>query len=275
MHWNDLVHWTLGARLEWAGEHGLDSRHRRRLRRSRTSAPTASEVAEFIETVEAFNRAHRPGQTPQPRATAHSAIATACSSANPIDWVITAVEFRLPRNRALKMDYAGVPEELAAMGIDDADAPCIVAEAISRIRTRKLPNPALLGNAGSFFKNPVLAAMPWPTRCKRTTPACRSSSGHRRPPQAVGGLADRTGRLEGLSRRRRRRRRHSTPWCWSITASATGAATARGRATQSSLRCANASASRWNRSRASSAPLLRLPTKHQHARIAARPRAAC
>ena len=72
-------------------------------------------------------------------------------------WVITAVEFRLPRQRELKLDYAGVREELAAMGVDTPRA-AHVAEAISRIRTRKLPNPALLGNAGSFFKNPMLSA---------------------------------------------------------------------------------------------------------------------
>src|SRR5690606_11583666 len=57
--------------------------------------------------------------------------------------------------RPLRLDYAGVREELAAMGIEEPRAPA-VAEAIARIRTRKLPNPALLGNAGSFFKNPLV-----------------------------------------------------------------------------------------------------------------------
>jgi UDP-N-acetylmuramate dehydrogenase len=70
-------------------------------------------------------------------------------------YVVTAVEFALPRARALRIDYAGVREELATMGVTEPSAP-MVAEAIARIRTRKLPNPALLGNAGSFFKNPLV-----------------------------------------------------------------------------------------------------------------------
>lgn len=70
-------------------------------------------------------------------------------------WVVTAVEFRLHRDAPLRLDYAGVGEELTAMGVDQPRA-VHVAEAIIRLRTRKLPNPALLPNAGSFFKNPIV-----------------------------------------------------------------------------------------------------------------------
>ncbi len=72
-------------------------------------------------------------------------------------YVVTAVEFDLPRRRELRIDYAGVAEELATLGIGTPTPPA-VAEAIARLRTKKLPNPALVGNAGSFFKNPIVAA---------------------------------------------------------------------------------------------------------------------
>ncbi len=72
-------------------------------------------------------------------------------------WIVTAVEFELPRTPRLTLDYAGLGDELAAMGIAEP-TPRQVAEAVIRIRRRKLPDPAVAGNAGSFFKNPVVPA---------------------------------------------------------------------------------------------------------------------
>jgi UDP-N-acetylmuramate dehydrogenase len=72
-------------------------------------------------------------------------------------WIIQRVAFDLQREATLQIDYTGIGEELQALGADPV-RPLHVAEAISRIRARKLPLPALLGNAGSFFKNPDVPA---------------------------------------------------------------------------------------------------------------------
>ena len=73
----------------------------------------------------------------------------------PQRWVVTAVEFGLSRNAPLMLEYAGLREELAAMAVTNPTA-VQVADAVIRIRRRKLPDPAVLGNAGSFFKNPIV-----------------------------------------------------------------------------------------------------------------------
>lgn len=69
--------------------------------------------------------------------------------------VVLDVTFALPKNWQAKLGYADVQQELAARAIKEPTAQDI-SNAVIAIRTRKLPDPAVIGNAGSFFKNPVV-----------------------------------------------------------------------------------------------------------------------
>lgn len=72
-------------------------------------------------------------------------------------WLIARVRFRLSFMPDLRISYGELSSELrASMNDDRAPTPQQVAHAVRSIRRRKLPDPALLGNAGSFFQNPVV-----------------------------------------------------------------------------------------------------------------------
>jgi len=154
-NWNDLVHWTLG--------HGLAGLENLALIPGTVGAAPIQnigaygvELSEFVFAVEAWDRiAKAPVRFD----------ATACAFAyrdslfkrEPGRYLVTALQLRLARVPSLRLDYAGVREELAAMNVAQR-TPGLVAEAISRLRRRKLPDPAVIGNAGSFFKNPIVDA---------------------------------------------------------------------------------------------------------------------
>ncbi|MCL6703122.1 UDP-N-acetylmuramate dehydrogenase [Pseudomonas sp. T1.Ur] len=72
-------------------------------------------------------------------------------------WLILRVRFALSRVAHLHLEYGPVRQRLTEQGIDQA-TPTDVSRAICSIRSEKLPDPAVLGNAGSFFKNPLVPA---------------------------------------------------------------------------------------------------------------------
>lgn len=74
---------------------------------------------------------------------------------SPGHYVILEIRLRLSRQNPLQLGYRDLEEYLDGRPVPELDA-MDVAEAVMAIRRRKLPDPAILPNAGSFFKNPVV-----------------------------------------------------------------------------------------------------------------------
>lgn len=70
-------------------------------------------------------------------------------------YFITSVQFKLSKNPVIKTQYGDIQATLDGWGISE---PSIrdISNAVIHIRQSKLPNPAEIGNCGSFFKNPVV-----------------------------------------------------------------------------------------------------------------------
>ena len=70
-------------------------------------------------------------------------------------FVILNVTFRLRKQPVFHTSYGVIEEELGKMGVTELSIQTI-SEAVIRIRSSKLPDPSNTGNAGSFFKNPIV-----------------------------------------------------------------------------------------------------------------------
>ncbi|AXI84265.1 UDP-N-acetylmuramate dehydrogenase [Xylella taiwanensis] len=153
MAWHDLVLWSLQQGLSGLenlalipGTVGACSIH--------NIGAYGVQVDEFVHVVEAYDQVQ--GKFVRlPVSECGFAYRDSRFKREPDRYLIVAVEFRLPLLHELKLNYAGITEELEALQITLPE-PRDIAQAVINLRRRKLPDPDVLSNAGSFFKNPHL-----------------------------------------------------------------------------------------------------------------------
>lgn len=72
-------------------------------------------------------------------------------------FAILSVTYKLRKKPVFHTSYGAIEQELEKMGVKELTIKAI-SDAVIAIRSTKLPDPAVIGNAGSFFKNPLVSA---------------------------------------------------------------------------------------------------------------------
>lgn len=154
-NWHEFVQWTLAQGLP-----GLENLSL--IPGSVGAAPIqnigayGSELAEFFQSLTLFDFATRETRVLS-REDCHFGYRDSIFKHALRDRaVIIDVSFALPRQWHPNLRYAELAAELASHSVSEPTAQDI-ANAVIAIRRRKLPDPAQVGNAGSFFKNPVVS----------------------------------------------------------------------------------------------------------------------
>jgi UDP-N-acetylmuramate dehydrogenase len=153
-HWDALVDWTLAHQL-----YGLENLAL--IPGSVGAAPVQNigaygrELDSLFHSLEAFDRATGRLLSMDAADCGFRYRGSRFRDESPDRWIILSLTLRLSRRPEVRVDYPGIRDTLHVMGATDP-TPGHVAEAVRRLRRSKLPDPARIGNAGSFFKNPVV-----------------------------------------------------------------------------------------------------------------------
>ena len=154
-NWHELVGWTLQQ-----GYYGLENLSL--IPGSVGAAPIQNigaygvELESVFDSLEAIDRATGEQVTLTAADCAFGYRDSLFKNAGKDRYVITTVTFKLTKQPSLVTGYGAITDELSRMGVTQPE-PQAVADAVCRIRRSKLPDPNELGNAGSFFKNPVVS----------------------------------------------------------------------------------------------------------------------
>ena len=112
-----------------------------------------TEVKDVIETVEAFNQLSFEKKIFSNQECCYSYRSSFFKNENNDPHIVTYVNIRLRKHFQFNLSYKELQKELLPFDNPDLQA---VRDAVILLRRRKLPDPEMLGNAGSFFMNPVI-----------------------------------------------------------------------------------------------------------------------
>ena len=153
-NWHELVRWTL--------KNGLSGLENLSLIPGLTGAAPIQnigaygvELATVLESVTAWDLSRSRWKTFSHEDCRLAYRDSRFKTTEPDRFLITSIRLRLDRHYQPQLEYAGLREELSRLNIRHPTA-IEVSDAVLRLRQRKLPDPVTSGNAGSFFKNPVL-----------------------------------------------------------------------------------------------------------------------
>lgn len=152
-NWHQLVNWSLDM-----GFHGLENLSL--IPGTLGAAPVQNigaygvELCDVFDSLEALNRA--TGKTCRlDREQCRFAYRDSLFKQQPGIHVILRVRLRLSTRPVPRLDYAPLAAAWQMLGLRQPDSR-VISRLVCDIRNSKLPDPAQLGNAGSFFKNPLL-----------------------------------------------------------------------------------------------------------------------
>jgi UDP-N-acetylmuramate dehydrogenase len=151
VNWHDFVIWTLDQSLPGLENLAL-------IPGTVGAAPIQNigaygvEVGEYIQSIEAYD-CHSKTLVNLPASDCAFTYRNSIFKAHPNRYIITRVHFYLSAAWTPRLSYADLAAAFANRHAPTAEE---VMVAVCKIRNRKLPDPKLIGNAGSFFQNPIV-----------------------------------------------------------------------------------------------------------------------
>jgi len=152
INWHEFVAWTLEQHLPGLENLAL-------IPGTVGAAPIQNigaygvEVGEYIDSIETFDSVTNAFVTLSQEACRFT-YRDSYFKQNPNRFIVTKVVFKIPKAWQARLQYADLAKQFAnANSIPTARQ---IFDAVCVIRSKKLPNPKLIGNAGSFFQNPIV-----------------------------------------------------------------------------------------------------------------------